>query len=479
VIIPTFRTARGALRGEATLAPAAGSKSAPMVRFRLPRLGLVAASGLVLVLLPALGCTASSEEVRPPQNELFFPTGVAVSPDESHLFVTSANSEPRYDSGVLSAVDLAAVDAVIEGWLARDEIPAGCERDLDFGETLVCGDETFLLAGKGVRTGNFATAMAVQDLGEGNLRLVIPVRGDPSVTWVDWRAAEGRLACADSAEGFALCDDAHRLTEMRNDGDLPDLVDEPFGVYTDSGNDYAVVTHVALGGLTLVDSPRGGSPQLVDALQGLFAERGNTEIAGAVAVAGRTPGQPGNLVYVAGRTENKVIVFSIERPPGEALPLFIPSDVFPLRGIGADPSDTRGLAFDASGSRMFVVNRLPPMLHVYDTALTSAGYPKNELIAGADLCTGASNIVVADAGEGERVYISCFINGQVWVVDPRGLAVESFIQVGRGPYGIAVAPGRRRLYVSNFLEDTLAVIDLTPGAVTRNRVVLRIGEPRQ
>jgi hypothetical protein len=40
-----------------------------------------------------------------------------------------------------------------------------------------------------------------------------------------------------------------------------------------------------------------------------------------------------------------------------------------------------------------------------------------------------------------------------------------------------VAPGRRRLYVSNFLENTLAVIDLTPGAATRNRVVLRIGEP--
>lgn len=475
MIIPTFRTARGALRGEATLAPGAGSKSAPMVRLRLPRLGVTATAGSLLL---ALGCTASSEEVRPPQNELFFPTGVAVSPDESHLFVTSANSELRYDSGVLSAVDLAAVDAVIDGWVARDEVPAGCRRDLEFGETLVCGDETFLLADRGVRTGNFATAMAVQDLGDGNLRLVVPVRGDPSVTWVDWRASEGRLVCTDSAEGFALCDDSHRLTEMRNDGDLPDLVDEPFGVYTDSGSDYAVVTHLALGGVTLVDSPRGGSPQLVDALQGLFAERGN-QVAGAVAVAGRTPGQPGNLVYVAGRTENKVIVFSVERPPGEAMPLFIPSDVFPLRGIGADPTDTRGLAFDASGSRMFVVNRVPPMLHVYDTALTSAGYPKNELVAGTDLCTGASNVLVADAGEGERVYVSCFTNGQIWVIDPRGgLSVESFIQVGRGPYGIAIAPGRRRLYVSNFLEDTLAVIDLTPGAVTRNRVVLRIGEPR-
>jgi DNA-binding beta-propeller fold protein YncE len=476
VIIPTFRPARRRARGGATLIPGSGSKHAPMESSSNARRGLgpVAAAGL----LALAACTASSEEVRPPQNELFFPTGVVVSPDESRLFVTSANSELRYDSGVLSAVDLAAVDAIIEGWLSRDEVPAGCRGDLDFSETLVCDDAGFLLPNASVRTGNFATAMSVQDLGDGNLRLVIPVRGDPSVTWVDWRAAEGRLSCAEGSEGFALCDDEHRLTEMRNDGDLPDLVDEPFGVYADSASDYAVVTHLTEGGLTLVDSPRAGIPQLADALLGVFAERGNL-VAGAVAVAGRTPGQPGNLVYVAGRTENKVVMFSIERPPGEALPLFVPSDVFRLQGIGTDPSDTRGLAFDAAGDRMFVVNRVPPMLHVYDTSIGGTGYPKNTLLAGADLCSSASNIAVADPGDGERVFVSCFNNGQIWVVDPRGgLAVESFVQVGRGPYGVAVAPGRRRLYVSNFLEDTLAVIDLTPGAATRNRVVLRIGEPR-
>ena len=34
----------------------------------------------------------------------------------------------------------------------------------------------------------------------------------------------------------------------------------------------------------------------------------------------------------------------------------------------------------------------------------------------------------------------------------------------------------RHLHV--ILEDTIAVIDLVPGSPTRNRVVLRIGEPR-
>jgi hypothetical protein len=78
-------------------------------------------------------------------------------------------------------------------------------------------------------------------------------------------------------------------------------------------------------------------------------------------------------------------------------------------------------------------------------------------------------------------------------VDPTGQSqVEDIISVGRGPYG-AVAltggvddrthiPKRPQLVVSNFLEDTLAVIDLSPisdpESSKRNRVVLRIGKPR-
>jgi DNA-binding beta-propeller fold protein YncE len=56
--------------------------------------------------------------------------------------------------------------------------------------------------------------------------------------------------------------------------------------------------------------------------------------------------------------------------------------------------------------------------------------------------------------------------------------VEYIITVGRGPYAIAGASTRKRLYITNFLEDTIAVVDVTPGAATRNRVVLRIGEIR-
>jgi len=86
---------------------------------------------------------------------------------------------------------------------------------------------------------------------------------------------------------------------------------------------------------------------------------------------------------------------------------------------------------------------------------------------------------VADTGDGERIYVSCFQDGQIYVINPQGGgSTDDIVTVGRGPYTIVAAPLRKRLYITNFLEDTIAVLDIEPGKPTRNRVVLRIGEPR-
>jgi len=51
------------------------------------------------VFLLVCGCTASASEVEPPQDTLFFPTGLAVAPNDAYLFIANGNSELRYDSG--------------------------------------------------------------------------------------------------------------------------------------------------------------------------------------------------------------------------------------------------------------------------------------------------------------------------------------------------------------------------------------------
>jgi DNA-binding beta-propeller fold protein YncE len=128
---------------------------------------------------------------------------------------------------------------------------------------------------------------------------------------------------------------------------------------------------------------------------------------------------------------------------------------------------------------MYAINRKPPSLQVFDTSASETGFPKNQGIAATDICRQASTLTVMDTGDGERAYVSCFQDGTLYVVDPRGLAtVEQIISVGRGPYSVVAAPNRKKIYVTNFLEDTVVVIDASPTSPFYNRVVLRIGEVR-
>lgn len=439
-----------------------------------PRLLTISFACLVLA-----GCPAEGEEVQPPSDRLFFPTGMALSPDEGIAFVANANSDLRFDSGSISVLDLAEVDSLFDAWVDTGQVPAGrdCEVDSDIAYTLVCGEAEVVLAGAGVRLGNFATEVAVQELETGALRLFAAVRGDPSLTYADWDAAGRTLSCGGSGSGFPACDDAHRLTRLREDSGLGSIPDEPFGLYVDGANGYVLITHLTQGAVSLADAPTDGRPpQLVDALGGVFRPNPNTGAQGAVGAAGRRPGDPSDRVYVTSRSESRVQIFTVPRVGG--LPVLVPAEFFFLANVRPS-DDARGIAFRDDGRRAYVVNRNPPMLHVLDTSEDEHGVPINRLRAAIELCPRAANLAVADLGRGERVYVACFQNGQIWVVDPEGAEVESIIDVGRGPQTIVVAEGRRKLYVTNFLEDTIAVVDLEPGSVTENRVVLRLGRARQ
>ena len=430
----------------------------------------------VLFAVVLAGCTASSEEVRPPEDELFFPTGAAISPDERFLFVANANSELKWDSGTVVVLDLDAIDAVANQWVATEET-SGCDIDPDRRETLECNERTFILPEAGARTGNFATDIAIQDTNNGTLRLIVPTRGDPSIAWLDFDGS--RLSCNTGAQGFELCDEGHRLAYVHNDPDLALVPDEPFDAYADSAGQYAVVTHLSTGAVTLIDSPIGGDAVVADVMTGLFASdpqgfRGSTGISAR-------PGANG-IIYVGSRTEDRIQMMTVGRPVNDAPPYLVAGNYFFLETVGdasGESSDSRGITFSPTGDRMYLINRRPPTLQIYDTSIAATGFPKNEGIAATDICRQASTLAVLDTGDGERAYVTCFQDGQVYVVDPRGLAtVEDIITVGRGPYSVVAAPNRKKIYVTNFLEDTVVVIDASPTSPRYNRVVLRIGDVR-
>lgn len=443
-----------------------------------------------LGIITLAGCPATGDDVRPPRDGLVFPSGLALSPDESVLFVANANSELRFDSGSVLAIDLEAIDLAIGQWLESDRsaVPDQCVRDALVPTLLQCEESLAIGGSSGVRIGNFASEIGVQEVGPGHLRVVVAVRGDPSVTWIDYRTSGdrgGQLQCAGS-DDFPLCDRDNRLISLRNDPDLLSLISEPFGVHvgTSGGSDYALVTHLSLANVTLVDLPRSDgaadatAPVLVDSLPGLFDADPNTGVRSAVGVASRPAASGHELFYVTSRSEERVQILSVERTASG--PLLLPVQSFLLNGVSPS-DDSRGITFNEDGSRAYIVNRSPAVLHAIDTSPGPEGFPRNEPIGFAELCRDASNVAATRIpGRGERVYVACFPGGQVWTFDPDSSGDPIAItDVGRGPHAVAVARGRNRLYVANVLEDTLAVIDLTPGAATENRMVMRLGVPRQ
>jgi DNA-binding beta-propeller fold protein YncE len=457
-----------------------GSKPAVM------RLGYA----FVLVSSALAGCTAPDSAVRPPENDMYYPTGIAVSPDDAMLFVTNANSDLQYDSGSISVMDLAKIDKYATDWSVNGVIDtepgvgdSGCSQDPDHTETLVCDNTDdhvvtrFMIPNTAARVGNFATAIAVQDTGAGSFRLIVPTRGDPSVAWVDWDGS--KLSCNADGQGFELCDDDHRLSYVHNDPDIGYLPEEPFDVYASSTGNYAIVTHLTTGAVTLIDSPPGRKATIADVVVGLFAADMVTGIEGSTGVSARISPGADDIVYVGARSEDRIQTFTVGRPINNAAPYLVQGNFFFLDAVGGNAGlseDTRGMTFSTTGDQMYLINREPPSLQVYDTSLKTTGLPANKGIGATDICREASKMTALDTGDGERIYITCFSDGQLYVVDPRGQSyVEDIISVGRGPYAVATAPSRKKIYVTNFLENTVAVIDVAPGSPTRNRVILRIG----
>ena len=443
----------------------------------------------------ATGCTASSADVEPPRNQLFFPTGIAVAPDESVVFVANSNSELQYDSGTINVIDMALLQPKIDASRASSAAPSGCTRDTDHRETVICDEAQFFRTDAGVRTGNFATDLSIQDLTTTKdgvtttkYRLFSPDRGDPSIAWADYNGTA--LNCSSDSGGFQQCDDVHRLTSVLADPDETHVADEPFGVFAYADpqpapgvgrTGYAVVTHQTNGVVTLIDSPSDGNAVITDIKYNVFNPDLSTGLRGATGVSGKHT-DAGDLVYVGSRTEDRIAEFTINRP-ADAPASMSYANYFYLDGVGSDSgvggsADTRGMNFAPDGNELYLINRLPPTLQVYDTQTTATGATANKLVGAADICREGANVTSVNLGAelGNRVYVTCFGDGTVYVIDPSGTTqLDDIIQSGRGPFAVAAAPVRKLLFVTNFLEDTISVIDIDPSSANRNRVVLRIG----
>lgn len=377
------------------------------------------------------GCAEEFSGRPPLQGEFHYPIGITVDQAENKLLVFNSNFDLAYESASLVTVNLDD-HSFSDAWLAMGSFP---------------GDIVFVSGDDGSARGYFT------------------VRGNDSITWFSAGQADGSytLFCNDSNDpGLHKCTGTHVVSEGvipdedELDGKLEvDLGSEPTTLALIPGTgdvpDRLVSGALSDGAVTLMDFDEAGAPVVVDqysAIQGI----------NHVAV------DPFHShIYVSNRFFSLLYRLQVEEgPEGPALDLM---STVSLPGPLSTANYGRGLAFAGQGRYVLLAYRTPAAVLVLDTVDDAEAFSQNTL-ALISVGGGPSRIRVLPTGPGgkELAYVTCFDDDKVWVLDLADLVVVDQIDVGAGPYDLAarLSDTEPRAYVSNFLDDTISVIDLDP-----------------
>jgi hypothetical protein len=266
----------------------------------------------------ASGCFKPDDGREPPLDRIYFPTGIALSPDGERLYLANSDWDLQFNAGSVQVYDAARL---------RTLLPVSCESDADctgagqrcdstptsdssgierapsywcvdaanadpcaglgvqpIGDRItspgLCSpfDDRTLLLGS-VSVGAFATDLIYRSNPAGGGRLFVPVRSDATLHWIDVAgdavdSGRAELDCGQGPSGE--CDERHRRgnapEESTEAGD--ELPIEPFGVDASADGSAIVVTHQTEGRVSLFVNdwaePLDG-PRLSHILEGLPA----------------------------------------------------------------------------------------------------------------------------------------------------------------------------------------------------------------
>ena len=172
--------------------------------------------------------------------------------------------------------------------------------------------------------------------------------------------------------------------------------------------------------------------------------------------------------------------------PGQERDLtMVPAEAFLAPTFLPRGSEVRGIVLSTDGRTAFVLHSddpaipsNPAALAVLDRTLRADGTVANTPIAFLQVCSGPTAMRMHPTGRGDRLYITCYDDGLIYVVDPVALVVTGIIDAGAGPTSLVFSPlDPGFAYVASYANSHLSVIDVEPGSPTENHVVLRIGLP--
>lgn len=205
-------------------------------------------------------------------------------------------------------------------------------------------------------------------------------------------------------------------------------------------------------------------------------------------------------LYVAGGIENKVWVFKFK--PDAAYPITPPShgpdtqvsapfiDLKSLAGEAPTPryNDEQaavyptGLAISPDGNTLFVANNLGDSMGIVSNLRGERRLSKVDLHrdnpAAFIYPYGVVALPASDNAATAKVYVSCWSDASIAVIDPRSEKLTASIAVERHPTAMILNPSRTRLYVVNSNADSVSVINTaTDKEIERISVRLAEGQP--
>lgn len=421
----------------------------------------------------------------PPPGTVIFPIAVDLVPSTvageppPYLLLANSNYDVRWRQGTLQSVDLDRVAAAVDA----------CPSTIDGGPP--CVEPTILpFLTDEVLIGPHASGVAASPHGN---RAYVSVRSESGMTWVDLDPVTGQLNCGNSLGGSGLedCDVAHRdpapsdgcgrTPELRGDvvGVVAGAVSSLTGDAAHAGLDYSVLVHRNGRASLFVDTMVGAVrvPQLVHVLEGL----------------------PTDATNVALDPARNLIWMPITVPPSSATPPRINPREVPMIGVAYDTDrpacssayyagavslrgldtgqDSRDVAFTDGGRFAHILSRTPNAVITVDTDGVGINGGDSLITEVTFVRPGAARIASGNVtGLGDIVVATCFDDRTLWVLDAVTGAVLATVFGLQGPQDLAIDGARGLVYVADFRDSVVRVVDLRPLAVGGDaRVVLQLG----
>ncbi len=424
----------------------------PTAALRLPAFCLV-------LVATAAACDNNIGLPADPTNGLRYPIALVADPSGKQIFALGANFDRLYRAGRMRTIDTLTDRYVVDasGTPIATEVPS-------FG-------------------GSFAIDPTLDPTATTSFHLLVPSRDDDSLCVLDVKHATPTSMDCNADPLTGLCGSDHRIAALN--GVFP-VGDDPIAVALSDGPDGRRRVHIAAsnnGQLSLYDYDPKEQPLNLRSLDSVTMPAGLNSIAISPL---------SHRAYVTTTRSAAVQTYRIDAGTSPDKPWLIaqePSVILPASPI-ADYG--RGLAFSSDFSRLYVAWRSPASLAILDVVPDASGVPSNRLVDSIVLGSKPSGLAVAPTGPNGRdlVYVSCYGDDAVWVVDPAlrtsvgRISMRLGIQepgenphIVRGsPFAMAVVnvPTRGwQLYAGLFSVPTgsshqVVVVPIDPSATNRN-----------